>query len=68
MVIPVYQGERSLGAVIDELVPLTDRVVTPGGAPYRITEVLLVHDHGPDGSAVVMRKLEGRPASSGRFG
>jgi len=58
VVIPVYQGERSLGAVIDELVPLTDRVVTPGGAPYRITEVLLVHDHGPDGSAVVMRKLE----------
>ena len=58
VVIPVYQGERSLGPVIDELVPLTEGAVTPGGSSYRITEVLLVHDHGPDDSASVVRKLE----------
>ena len=32
--------------------------MSPGGAPYRITEVLLVHDHGPDDSAALLRKLE----------
>ena len=57
VVVPVYQGERTLRAVVDEVAAsLTDRT-TPAGRPYRVTEVVLVHDCGPDNSDVVMREL-----------
>ena len=32
--------------------------VSPAGTPFRVAEVLLVHDCGPDDSAQVMRELE----------
>lgn len=57
VVIPVYQGERTLGAVIAELSPLTEVFRTPGGRLARVTEVILAHDRGPDRSDLVIRRL-----------
>ncbi|WP_345206437.1 glycosyltransferase [Fodinibacter luteus] len=59
VVIPVYQGERTLAAVVDELAAsVTDRV-SPQGRPYRVVEVVLVHDCGPDRSDDAIRALAG---------
>ena len=60
VVVPVYQGELTLGAVVDELEPYTRVTATREGVRYRITEVILVHDNGPDHSDAVMRALEQR--------
>ncbi len=57
MVVPVYQGERTLPALIDELVGFTSTFSTPDGHEAVVSEVLLVHDRGPDGSAAVIRAL-----------
>lgn len=57
IVVPVYQGERTLRALIDEILPLTVRTQSPAGRPLIVEEVLLVFDHGPDGSADVIREL-----------
>jgi undecaprenyl-phosphate 4-deoxy-4-formamido-L-arabinose transferase len=57
VVIPVYQGEKPLPGVIEELERLVTPFVTPGGAIARITEVVLVYDNGPDDSPRVMREL-----------
>lgn len=57
VVIPVYRGERTLQAVCEEILDLTTTFTTPGGHPARVTEILLVHDKGPDASAQVMRML-----------
>lgn len=57
IVVPVYQGERTLGALVDEVVPLTQIQTTPDGHAFCIVELLLVHDAGPDGSASVMQAL-----------
>ncbi|WP_243843041.1 glycosyltransferase [Mumia sp. ZJ430] len=57
MVIPVYQGEQHLRAVVDELTPYTKPFTTPGGATARIGEIVLVDDNGPDDSPSVMRAL-----------
>ena len=57
MVVPVYRGEATLKRLVDELVPLTDTTTTPAGNVYRVIEVLLVHDNGPDDSAGVIRQL-----------
>ena len=57
VVIPVYQGERTLAPVVEELAAsVTDRV-SPAGRPYRVTEVVLVHDCGPDASDDTVRAL-----------
>ncbi|MGB7820268.1 MAG: glycosyltransferase [Ornithinibacter sp.] len=60
VVIPVYQGERTLAGVVEELAALTEPGTTPGGRPYVVDEVVLVHDCGPDDSDVVIRDLCGR--------
>ena len=57
VVIPVYQGERTLPGLLAELAPHTDPGLTPGGHPYVVREVVLVYDHGPDRSADTMRQL-----------
>jgi undecaprenyl-phosphate 4-deoxy-4-formamido-L-arabinose transferase len=57
IVIPVYQGERTLGAVVDELAASVADRVSPGGRHYRVTEVVLVHDCGPDASDDTVRAL-----------
>jgi polyisoprenyl-phosphate glycosyltransferase len=57
VVVPVYQGERTLPALIKEVEPLTVVTTTTGGNLMRITEVILAYDHGPDRSADVIREL-----------
>ena len=57
VVIPVYQGEHTLGPLVEELLPLTEPQLTTEGRPYRIAEIVLVHDGGPDSSDAVIRAL-----------
>lgn len=58
VVVPVYKGEATLGDLLLEILPLTAVVRSPGGANWRIAEVLLVFDNGPDGSAETIRALQ----------
>jgi undecaprenyl-phosphate 4-deoxy-4-formamido-L-arabinose transferase len=57
IVVPVYQGQRTLEALVGEVDPLTRPATTPGGRAFRVTELLLVHDGARDASASVMRAL-----------
>jgi glycosyltransferase involved in cell wall biosynthesis len=57
VVVPVYAGELTLPSLVKELVTLADDFTTPEGHLARVTEVVLVHDHGPDDSARVLREL-----------
>lgn len=57
IVIPVYQGERTLTSVIDEIRPLVDEFTTVAGHLARVDEVVLAYDRGPDESAKVIRAL-----------
>ena len=57
VVIPVYRGERTLRPVVEELIAYEREHVTPDGHAYRVTEIVLVHDGGPDDSPTVIRAL-----------
>jgi len=57
IVTPVYQGATSLPALAREVEELTKPQVTSGGHGFVVTEWLLVHDNGPDGSADVIAEL-----------
>ncbi len=57
VVVPVYQGELTLQHLVKELTAFGEDAVTSNGHPFEIGEVLLVFDHGPDGSDAVMRQL-----------
>lgn len=57
VVVPVYQGEKTLDALVAEIEPLTKLCTTPQGHPMRIAEVILVHDGGPDRSDETIRRL-----------
>lgn len=57
VVIPVYQGERTLRTLMDELRALTTAFVTPGGRSATVDEVILAYDRGPDRSDQVIREL-----------
>jgi glycosyltransferase involved in cell wall biosynthesis len=57
VVVPVYAGERTLPALVAEMSPMTAGFTTPDGHPARVSEIVLVHDHGPDDSARVLRAL-----------
>lgn len=60
VVIPVYRGASTLEGVVAELAPFFDSVQTPDGHLLTVTEVLLVHDAGPDDSDVAIRELAER--------
>ncbi len=60
IVVPVFQGERTLSALVDEIEPLTRSAQTPKGRAFRVTEVILVHDGATDDSHVVMQDLAAR--------
>lgn len=60
VIIPVYQGEQTLDKVLEELDALRTVTYSPGGRGFRVHEVVLVHDHGPDRSADVIRRLVAR--------
>lgn len=57
VVIPVYQGEHTLGALVEEIALLAVPTTTTDGHEFQVTEVLLVHDRGPDRSDEVIREL-----------
>jgi undecaprenyl-phosphate 4-deoxy-4-formamido-L-arabinose transferase len=58
VVIPVYRGAATLPSLLDELEPLSNESVSADGHAFRVVEVLLVHDAGPDDSDRVIRELE----------
>ncbi|MBT2596763.1 glycosyltransferase family 2 protein [Arthrobacter sp. ISL-72] len=60
VVVPVYQGEKTLPEVVAELMGLAEPQISPAGHRFVIAEVLLVFDHGPDRSAQVIRDLAAR--------
>jgi len=57
IVIPVYNGEDTLPALIAELSVLTSAQTTTLGRNFHIAEVLLVWDRGPGRSDQVIREL-----------
>jgi glycosyltransferase involved in cell wall biosynthesis len=57
VVVPVYQGSRTLPGLVEELSASVADRTTPGGRQYRVTEVVLVDDCGPDESDRVIRAL-----------
>lgn len=57
VVVPVFQGERTLGDLVGELMPWTTERLSPGGNWFRVTEVILVNDGAVDGSSQVMQAL-----------
>jgi polyisoprenyl-phosphate glycosyltransferase len=62
LVVPVYQGERTLETLAAEIAPLTLAQTTPGGRNFRVIELVLVHDGAVDSSARVMKELAARHA------
>jgi glycosyltransferase involved in cell wall biosynthesis len=60
VVVPVYRGEETLPALLEELDALVTMQVSAGGNPFRVSEVVLVHDCGPDRSDVTIRALAAR--------
>lgn len=60
IVIPVYQGERTLPGLLEEISQFTRPLLTPNGNQFRVVEVLLVYDWGPDHSDTTIRELEKR--------
>lgn len=50
IVIPVYRGEKTLPSLIQEFMPMIIEQATPNGHRFVISEILLVHDCGPDRS------------------
>ena len=60
IVVPVYRGEHILPAMVEELDRYTTSRVSAGGAHFRVSEVVLVHDAGPDLSDVTIRALAER--------
>jgi glycosyltransferase involved in cell wall biosynthesis len=57
VVVPVYAGEHTLEALVEEISVFLETSTTPRGIRFRVSEVVLVHDHGRDYSAKVMRSL-----------
>ncbi|WP_083864801.1 glycosyltransferase [Nocardia brevicatena] len=58
VVVPVYRGEQTIAALIRELHRLSRPALTPGGIRFAVEEIVLVHDHGPDRSDIVLQRLE----------
>jgi len=57
VVIPVYRGEETLNELVSEILPLCQVQRTPEKHAYVVKEIVLVHDHGPDGSEDVIHTL-----------
>ena len=60
IVVPVYQGERTLEPLLAEIEPLTAPGATPRGRRFHVAEVILVHDGAIDDSHTVMESLAAR--------
>lgn len=57
LVIPVYRGAKTLAALTHEVLPWTQERVTPAGQRFVVSELILVHDCGPDRSDEVIETL-----------
>lgn len=57
IVVPVYNGEATLGQLVDEISGLTTPQVTEGGLSYVVDSVVLAWDHGKDASDELIREL-----------
>lgn len=57
VVVPVYRGEETVAGLVRELSGLATSTTTPGGLWFRVTEIVLVHDCGPDRSDLVLQRL-----------
>ena len=57
VVVPVYRGESTIAKVVNEIEKFTRPSTTTTGVGYVVSEVLLVNDSGPDGSAKVIDQL-----------
>lgn len=57
IVIPVYQGARTLPTLVEEIAPLTHQQTTPNGKGFVVCEVLFVHDCGPDRSDTAIEDI-----------
>ncbi|MFF0491050.1 glycosyltransferase family 2 protein [Nocardia sp. NPDC003482] len=60
VVVPVYRGEQTIAGLVAELATYARPTTTPGGATFVVGEIILVHDHGPDRSDVVLQELAAR--------
>lgn len=57
VVVPVYRGETCLDQLVDAIAPMIHELETPEGRRLRVSELVLVHDCGPDRSDEVIRAL-----------
>jgi undecaprenyl-phosphate 4-deoxy-4-formamido-L-arabinose transferase len=57
IVIPVYQGEKTLPVLLGEILPFTEESMTMGRERFIVSEVVLVHDCGPDDSGKTIATL-----------
>jgi undecaprenyl-phosphate 4-deoxy-4-formamido-L-arabinose transferase len=58
IVIPIYRGQNTLTKLVSEIDVLTKIQKTSLGNNYKVTELLLVHDCGPDDSHKIIVELE----------
>lgn len=57
VVIPIFQGERTIKALVDEIAVYFNPSETATGHELVVSEVLLVHDCGPDRSDIILNQL-----------
>lgn len=57
VVIPVYQGEKTLPVLLQEILPMTKGALTKKGHRFLVSEIVLVHDCGPDDSGTTITTL-----------
>lgn len=60
VVIPTYRGAESLPPLIEELLVYGVGSHTAAGVPFRIVEIILVHDCGPDRTDLCLEALAQR--------
>lgn len=58
VVVPVYRGEQTIATLITELDQFSRPATTARGASFVVDEIVLVHDHGPDRSDIVLQQLD----------
>lgn len=57
VVIPTYRGSESLPTLVDEISVFAPRSVTREGRNFRVVEIILVHDCGPDRTDLCIEEL-----------
>ena len=57
VVIPVFKGEFTLEKLINEILPLIHPQELNHNYIFQVSEIILVHDCGPDNSDLIIKKL-----------